>query len=66
MEGKGSFRGPRAHPSSASGSTAAAIRHTFQKPAVPVTLNVYDLHPYNQNLHGLGFGAAVQIFGKGQ
>jgi len=36
---------------------------------VPVSLNVYDLHPYNQYLHGLGFGAyhsAVQIFGKGQ
>ena len=68
--GSSGSKGSRgSHPSSAIVSTAAAIRHTFQKPAVPVSLNVYDLHPYNQYLHGLGFGAyhsAVQIFGKGQ
>jgi len=32
-----------------------------------VRLNVYDLHPYNQYLHKLGFGAyhtAVELFGR--
>lgn len=64
-----SSKGHKGTPHAVVGSTAAAIRQTFQKPAVPVSLNVYDLHPYNQYLHGLGFGAyhsAVQIFGKGR
>ena len=49
------------------GPTSASISATYQKKSEPVFLNVYDLHPYNQYLHSLGFGAyhsAVEIFGR--
>ena len=45
---------------SSSSSKSSAIRAAYQKPSEPVFLNVYDLHPYNQYLHGLGFGQGAQ------
>lgn len=49
------------------GPSNAAISAAFHKQRVPVFLNVYDLHPYNNFLHSIGFGAyhsAVELFGR--